>query len=609
MREFFKYTFASMIGTLLSLTLLVTVSLGGLALLAVSIASASKDSGPKVQDKTVLVLDLKATIRDTKPESSPSEALSEALSDEPMQTLTLRNVLASIDHASQDPKIVGILIKGTNSPVTTGRVNLKEVREALQRFKNQKKPIIAYDVDWSESEYYLGSLADEILINPSGSLEFNGLSSETTFWTGALEKFGLGVQVAKAGKYKSAVEPFTLKGLSAENRQQLQQVFTGIWSDYIQNIAKSRNVDTQALQAIADEKGLLLPSEAVENKLMTGVFYYDQVLGKLKQLTGEKPTASTVRSINLADYGKTAGVEKALAGNQKSSKEVAVVYAEGEIVDGPGNNMTIGGDRLAKQLRELRQNDQVKAIVLRINSRGGSATASEVMAREIVLMKEAKKPIVVSMGSVAASGGYLLAMDADQIWAESNTITGSIGVFGVLFNIQKLGNDNGVNWETVKTGKLADLSTISRPKNPQELAIFQRNVDIVYDRFISHVAESRNLPKEKVNEIAQGRIWTGADAKQIGLVDELGGINSAIQAVVKRANLGDDWKIVEYPKRQSWEERLLERLAGNTTFSKTPDLFSQQLQSLQKQLEVIELFNDPKGIYTRLPFNIDLDGN
>ncbi|MGL6284766.1 MAG: signal peptide peptidase SppA, partial [Microcoleaceae cyanobacterium] len=273
-------------------------------------------------------------------------------------------------------------------------------------------------------------------------------------------------------------------------------------------------------------------------------------------------------------------------------------------------NQNIGGDRLSKQLRELRQNEQVKAIVLRINSGGGSATASEIMAREITLIKEAKKPIIVSMGSVAASGGYLISMDADEIWAQPNTITGSIGVFGVLFNLQKLANDNGVNWETVKTGQFADINTISRPKNPQELAIFQKNVNIVYDRFVSEVAKSRNLPKEKVNEIAQGRVWTGADAKQIGLVDELGGINSAIQAVVKKASLGDDWQIVEYPKRRTWEEKLLERLASNSThFTKTPDLFSQELQVLQKQLEVIQLFNDPKGIYTRLPFNINFDGN
>ena len=364
------------------------------------------------------------------------------------------------------------------------------------------------------------------------------------------------------------------------------------------------------MQAIADQKGLLLANEAVENKLINGTAYYDQILGKLKQLTGEKPTSTTVRTISLADYGRTTAVEKALIGNAKSKNQVAIVYAEGDIVDGAGNNQNIGGDRLAKQLRELRENEQVKAIVLRINSGGGSATASEIMAREITLIKAAKKPFIVSMGSVAASGGYLISMNADQIWAQPNTITGSIGVFGVLFNLQKLANDNGVNWETVKTGQLADLGTISRPKNPQELALFQRNVEIVYDRFITNVAKSRNLPKEKVNEIAQGRIWTGADAKQIGLVDELGGMNSAIQAVVKQASLGDDWQIVEYPKRQTWEEKLFERLAGSAThFTQTPDLFSQELEALQKQLKAIQQLNDPQGIYTRLPFYINFDGN
>jgi protease-4 len=279
-------------------------------------------------------------------------------------------------------------------------------------------------------------------------------------------------------------------------------------------------------------------------------------------------------------------------------------------VDGQGGVGEVGGDRIARQLRQLRQDKNVKAVVLRVNSPGGSATASEIIQREMILLsREAKKPVVVSMGSLAASGGYWISTYSDRIFAEPTTITGSIGVFGILPNVQTLANNNGVTWDVVKTGRYADTMTISRPKTEQELAIIQGIVDRIYDQFVTKVAESRKLPKAKVTEIAQGRVWSGVQAKKLGLVDELGGLEAAIRDAAKRAKLGDDWRIEEYPKTRSLEERLLERLAGGAMIRQPAptDPLTKELKKVHQDLAILRSLNDPLGAYARLPFNLRVD--
>ena len=603
MRDFLKNTLATVLGLLIFLGL----SISGL--LTIVIAIAARDTGPQVKDKSVLVFDLGTTITDAKRSTSSSQALSSALSGNTgNETISLRSVLDAINEATRDPKIVGIYLHGDEEGVGgAGFATLKEVREALQRFRDSGKKIIAYDITWHEREYYLGSVANTIVLNPIGSFDLNGLSSETMFYAGALKKFGIGVQVTRVGKYKSAVEPFLLTKRSPENREQTQQLLNDLWSEFLTAAGKERKLTVPQLQTIADAQGTLMATDALKNRLVDKLAYLDEVVADWKQIAGSDGKNKSFRQISLKAYARVAEDKMERGGK----KQIAVVYAEGNIVSGQGGVGDVGGDRLAKQLRQLRQDDDVKAVVLRVNSPGGSVTASEVIQREVILTRKAK-PLVVSMGSVAASGGYWISTYSDRIFAEPNTITGSIGVFGIQPNFQAIANANGITWDAVKTGRYADSQTTSRPKNPQELAILQKSVDQIYDQFLTKVADSRKLTKTKVTEIAQGRVWSGLKAKQLGLVDELGGMDAAIQDAAKRANLGSNWQIEEYPKTHSFPERFFEQLGNDATAQFAPgtasrDPLTVQVEKLQADLTAIKTMNDPLGVYVRLPFNFRID--
>jgi protease-4 len=606
MKDFLKYTCASLLGTFLGLLLLGSIGLGGLVLLIALAASSSKDSGPQVKDKSVLVLDLSLNITDSKPSRSPSAAIQDVLSDDAGNAVTLRTVLDTIESAKKDPKIVGIYLEGSSESSSSGFANLKEVRSALQRFRDAKKPIFAYQMDWNERDYYLGSVANTIAVNPYGSLEINGFSSQAMFFTGALEKYGLGVQVTRVGKYKSAVEPFLLTKMSPENRQQTQKLLGDMWGEYLTTVGPNRKVTVPQLQAVAEKGGILMADEALKSKLVDKVVYFDEIATELKKLTGTDRENKSFKQISLKNYARIAEDKKSTLANKKN--QIAVLYAEGEIVDGEGGPTEVGGDRIAKEMRKIREDDDVKAVVLRVNSPGGSATAAEVIGREVMLTGK-KKPVIVSMGNLAASGGYWISMGSNRIFAEPNTITGSIGVFGMLFNAEKLAANNGLTWDVVKTARFADINTVSRPKNPQELANIQRIVDRIYDRFITKVADSRKLPKNKVQEIAQGRVWSGTAAKQLGLVDEIGGLEDAVAEAAKQAKLGDDWQLEEYPKRRSFEERILERLSGVRVLKPAAKLdpLTAEVKKMQEELAAIKSMNDPQGIYVRLPFNLRID--
>jgi protease-4 len=477
----------------------------------------------------------------------------------------------------------------------------------LAKFRASGKKILAYGMDWSKREYYLSSVADNIILNPVGMMEINGLSSQPMFLAGAFQKYGIGVQVVRVGKFKGAVEPLILDKLSPENRQQTQKLLDDVWQEWRQTVGNSRHVSPDKLQAIADSQGVLDATEAQANGLIDQVAYTDEVVTRLKQLTGSSQEDKTFTKISLSDYAQVPGK------SNKSAKKVAIVYAEGEIVDGKGDENEIGGDRFAKIFSKLRQDSGVKAIVLRINSPGGSATGAEVMQREIKLTRQVK-PVVVSMGDVAASGGYWIASDSNRIFAEPNTITGSIGVFGVLFNGQKLGNNNGITWDVVKTAKYADTQTVSRPRSPQELALYQRSVDRIYSMFLGKVAQGRNLTTQKVAEIAQGRVWSGTAAKEIGLVDEIGGLNLAVAFAAKSAKLGNDWELQEYPRVSSFEERLFGRIVEESranlgiarNYQTLSHPLTDELAKLQQEIQVFSKMNDPQGIYARLPFNLQL---
>lgn len=606
MKDFLKYTCASLLGTFLGLLLLSGVGLGGLVLLIAVAASSSKDSGPQVKDKSVLVLDLSLNITDSKPNRSTSAALQEVLSDESGDAVTLRTVLDAINSAKKDPKIVGIYLEGSSDSSSSGFANLKEVRSALQRFRDTKKPIFAYQMDWNERDYYLGSVANTIAVNPYGSVEINGFSSQSMFLTGALEKYGVGVQVTRVGKYKSAVEPFLLKKMSPENRQQTQKLLGDIWGEYLKTIGPNRKLTVPQLQAVADNGGTLMADEALKSKLVDKVVYFDEIATELKKLTGTDSEDKSFKQISLKNYARVAEDKNSTRANKKN--QIAVLYAEGEIVDGEGGPTQVGGDRIAQEMRKIREDDDVKAVVLRVNSPGGSVTASEVIGREVALTGK-KKPVIVSMGNLAASGGYWISMGSSKIFAEANTITGSIGVFGMLFNAEKLAANNGLTWDVVKTARFADINTVSRPKNSQELANIQRIVDRIYDRFITKVADSRKLPKNKVQEIAQGRVWSGTAAKNLGLVDAIGGLEDAIREAAKQAKLGEDWHLEEYPKSRTLEERILEKFSGVHVLKPATKLdpLTAEVKKMQDDLAVVKSMNDPQGVYVRLPFNLRID--
>lgn len=593
MRNFLKYTFAS----LLALFIFLGISISGLLFLV--ILTASRDPVPRVKDKSILSFDLGLNVTDglQPPVSQFGQPFGES-----SEGISLKAALDAINQAARDRRIAALYLHGEMGG-DTGYAQLREIRDALQRFRATGKKIVAYDMNWGEREYYLVSVADTILMHPFGSLELNGLSSQGAFFAGALQKFGIGVQVTRVGKYKSAVEPFLLQERSPENRQQTQQLLGDLWGDFLTTVAKARNLNAQQLQAIADNEGILEPAQAVQRRLITKTAYEDEVIEQLKKLGTEED--DSFRRINLPSYARVASdqIERA----RKSKNKIAVLYADGDIVNGQGDSGQIGGDRFAKLLREIRQDEDVKAVVLRVNSPGGSAVASEVIQREIILIRK-EKPVVVSMGSIAASGGYWISTYSDRIFAQPNTITGSIGVFGLLPNVQQLARNNGVTWDAVKTAKLSDIQTVTRPKTPQELALVQKSVDRIYDQFLTRVADSRKLPKAKVADIAQGRVWSGKQAKAIGLVDEMGGLESAIQDAAKRAKLGDDWQIKEYPKPPTFAELLFD-----SSNSQVTNLFTSQdpvlteLKKLKAELTLLTTLNDPRSAYARLPFNFRID--
>jgi protease IV len=601
MRDFFKNVLATFVGLFLFLTL----GIAGLTAFLVAIAANSRTPEPAVAARSVLTLDLSQPITDANPAASAREVIGSALGGGSREnSIALRSVLESLEKAAKDERIVGLYLEG--SVQGTGFGTLREVRQALQKFRDAGKPIYAYDgVSWQEKDYYLASVATMILQHPTGLLEINGLGYNTPFFAGALQKYGVGVQVLRVGKYKSAVEPYLLSGNSPENKEQTQKWLSDLWSEFLTASAKSRKLTPQKIQAIADKEGILLSSAAKSGGFIDKIAYEDEVIAELQKLTGEDKDTHSFRQIDLIDYAQT------LPDDQRSSpNQIAIVYAEGDIVSGQGGSESIGGDRVAKLIRKLRNDSDVKAIVLRVNSPGGSATASEQIAREVFLTNR-EKPVIASMGNMAASGGYQISSYATKIFASPNTITGSIGVFGVLPNFQKIANDNGITWDVVKTGRFADSDTISRPKTAEELAIGQKVVNQIYDDFLTIVSTSRSIAKPQVNAIAQGRVWSGLEAKKIGLVDELGGIEDAIQAAAKAAKLGDDWEVVEYPKASSFEVKWLGQLF-NSYFpeaeSQAPiDPLTEEIQRFQKDFATLKAMNDPLGAYSRLPFTPEVD--
>lgn len=603
-----KNFFTSMFGALVAL---IIFTFGGVLLFFVLIgaivAMGNQQNAQPVESGSYLVFDLEANITDSPPVVDLS-----AFTGGQIDTLQLRTVTRAIEGAAQDDRIAGILIKGALAPsgYGTGFAALKDVRTALEKFKASGKPVKAYLTFAQTKDYYLASVADEIVLDPYGMIFMPGLASQPMFFTGAFEKYGIGVQVTRVGKYKSFVEPYTRKDMSPENREQIQKLLNDIWGSLLADIAQSRGVTVEQIQATVDSEGIIRPEAAKTSKLVDTVEYRDEVIDDLKVKTGRKRPKEAFKQISLGNYAK-ASVDRLDApkpgAKSPHGNRIAVVYAEGAIVDGDGEAGEVGGEKFSRELRSLRLDDDVKAIVLRVNSPGGSASASETIQRELRLAKKVK-PVVVSMGSYAASGGYWIAAYSDKIFAEPTTITGSIGVFGIQFDVQKLANDFGITFDTVKTGKFADALTITRPKTEEEMAVMQRMVDWIYDQFTAKVAEARKLDHDFVKEIAQGRVWSGLEAKKLGLVDEIGGLEAAIEFAAAQAKMGDSYRVMEYPRKKDLGEaiaEMIERIQPNSTI-RGNDVVTQVTERLKADLAALKSYNDPQGVYARMPIELSI---
>jgi protease-4 len=563
----------------------------------------SSNKGPTVENKSVLVIDLSVPISDAPAELNTSELISE-LSGQENQRVTLREVLRSISLATTDDRVPAIFLTGNVTPgsYSSGLATLREIREALLRFKQSKKPVYAHLVVPFTRTYYVASVADKIYLDREEGMAVSGLVSEQLRFASLLKKFGIGVQVSKQGKYKSAVEPFLLDNSSPENTEQVQALLSDFWTEITTGIEQARGIKPGTLQELIAQKGLIDAETALEQKLVTTLEPLTAVMDELKQKYAEDSKNNTFRQITVANY--LAAFDGRPRTPEKGSK-VGIVYAEGEIVDGEGDSSTVGGDKLARAIRKFRFDPDIKAIVLRVNSPGGSALASEVIRSELDSTQKAK-PVVVSMGTVAASGGYWISTAANRVFAEPGTITGSIGVFGLFPNLQKLANDNGVFWNPIETSPYSNLFTISRPKTDAELAVLQRTIDHIYDDFLKHVSDARHISVDGVKEMAQGRVWSGNQAIKLHLVDEIGGLQAAISYAGTSANLGDNPKITEYPAKKDLNEKLKELFKGSERppVSKV-DPINQELKALEAELHTLTHLNDPQGIYALLPIGID----
>ncbi len=597
MKEFFKMFFA----TLLAMAVVVV---GGAVVLVVGVGALSSMSKPKpvVVEDSVLVFNMSGNIQDSPVSQSEQEVINQVLGQDSPQRYALRDVLSSIRLAAEDEDIKGLYIKGQFQPsgYGSGFAALKEVREAILDFKESGKPTLAHVTYPSSLSLYVASAADRIYMNPEGMLLSSGFASQPMFLAGFFEKYGIGVQVTKAGEYKSAAESFVLKKMSEPAREQTEALIFDLWDEYVAAVAGKAEITSEEFQEILDTRGLLSADDALEIGIVDKLAFAEEIIEELKEITGEESEKSKFKATSLAKYIQSNNTNKSAKNGY-----VAVVYAEGAIVVGEGEQGQVGGDRIAREIRQLRENNKVKAIVLRVNSPGGSAFASEVIQHELRLAKE-DVPVVVSMGTVAASGGYWISTYADKIFAEPNTITGSIGVIGLFMNFQEIANNHGFTFDTVKTAKFADFMSVARPKTEEEMEIIQDEIDHIYEDFLAKVAEGRNLPIEEVAEIAGGRVWSGEDALEVGLVDEIGGLEAAIAHAGELADLGSDPAVRDFPKPKDFFDELIKNLSQNTMIGQS-NVLVDTVQSVFEEVESLATtFNDPKGVYAILPYRLDI---
>jgi protease-4 len=583
MREFFKYLFASILGFFVSMIIIFIICF---IIVVGAISSIDSDKTVVVSNNSVLFLNLDQAITERTPKN-PFGNLP-IVGGEEKDGIGLNDFLKAIQKAKTDDNIKCIYLN-VSSP-NAGFATLREVRNALIDFKKSHKKIIAYSEVYTQGAYYLASVADKVYLNPEGALEFKGFSSELTFFKGTLEKVGVEMQVIRVGNYKSAVEPFILDKMSDYNRKQVTAYVGGLYNTFLTDIAQSRNIQKDSLYNIADNYKVQQPQDAVNFKMIDALKYKDQILEELKGLSG-RTRGENIRTVTINDYAKNN------TDTGEGKDKVAVIYANGEISGGEGSDNQIGSERISRAIRKARLDDDIKAIVIRVNSPGGSALASDVIWREIVLTKK-EKPVIASFGDVAASGGYYIGCAADSIFVQPNTITGSIGVFGIIPNFQNLmTNKLGITFDGVKTGKYADIMATNRPMTAGEKFIIQNELNRIYSGFVSRVADGRKKSKAYIDSIGGGHVWIGTDAVQIGLADRIGSFNDAIKAAAKKAKL-KKYKVVEYPDViDPWKSLMDEGTDRIKTYYTKQEL-GDNYMLYQQMKKVIA----SSGIQARMPF-------
>jgi protease-4 len=587
MKSFFKYLLASVLGVLLASLIMFFIIIGGIGAMV-----SSQDQPVKVKAHTILHIKLDQPIMD-RSNNSPFDNFDFA-SFVPTNQLGLNDILNNIEKAKTDPNIDGIYLDLTFIP--TGIATIEEIRNALIDFKESEKFIVSYSDTYTQASYYIASVSDKIYLNPEGLLTFVGLRSEIMFFKETLKKLGVEPQIIRHGKFKSAVEPFMYTKMSEANRLQVMTYMGSIWDQMLKGISEERKMTIDQLNELANKLALNNAQSAVDNGLVDEIKYKDEILTELASLT-DKKDSDKLESISLSKYTKVPNAKR----KSLEKDKIAVIYASGNVIMGEGQEGTIGSDRISRAIRKARKDSSVKAIVFRVNSGGGSALASEVIWREVKLAQEIK-PVIASLGDVAASGGYYIVAPAQKIIASPNTITGSIGVFGVLFNGKELLNKKlGVYVDVVKTNNFADMGTFTRKLTAQEREVIQLSVEDIYSTFISHVAEGRNMTTEEVDEIGQGRVWSGANALENGLIDDFGGLDDAIKIAAEVANI-EKYRTVNYPKLKDPIEQLLEDFQGNVRVS----ILKNELGDEYKYYNAVQNLKNLQGIQARIPYAVEI---
>lgn len=588
MKDFLKYTLATITGIIIASFLFFIIMLGVLSSLM-----ASGNKPVSIENNSILVLKAGVPIPDR--DNGNLIAGFDILNMDITPTPGLNLILKNIKKAAKDDKIKGILIE--NGLQNAGWATTEEIRNALQEFRKTGKFVISYsDYVLTQECYYLSTVADKIYINPGSSVDFKGLSSDVMFYKDALDKLGVEVQVVRHGKFKGAVEPFMLDKLSDENKAQINDYAGSIWNHVIKNISESRGISEENLNKTADELKGYLSSSALESHLVDGLIFRDVLIDTLKSLSGIDKN----KDLNLVSMSKYSNVP----GNRKSESvktKISVIYAEGNIVMGKGNESNIGGNRYADVIRKERKDSSVKAIVLRVNSPGGNAIASDIIWRELQQAAQVK-PVVVSMGNYAASGGYYISCPATKIYADPTTISGSIGVFGLIPNAEKLLEQKlGLKTEVVNTNQNSDFPSVFRPMSPYEKEVMQMSIEQVYNGFIGKVASGRNMGVENVDSIGQGRVWSGSKAIGIGLADEAGGLEDAIRGAAELAGI-DNYAVKELPQLEDPYMRLLSQLGGEVKVK----ILNNELGESAALLDRVKEIREMSGIQARLPYFIDI---